>query len=736
MAESKKGGASNLLQRIKGQSDLILAITVVLVVLFLIIPMPTMFLDFLIAVNIMAALIVLLTITYLKRAADFSVFPSLILLTTVFRIVLNVSSTRLILTQGKNFEGKIIQAFGKFVVGNNYVVGLVIFLILVALQFIVITKGATRVAEVAARFSLDGMPVKMMAIDTELAQGRISDEEAERKRKEVRQESDFYGSMDGASKFVSGDVKLGFLITVINIIGGIVVGMSQGMDIGSSAKLFLRFTVGDGLVSQIPSILLSLGTGIIVTRAVSNDSLGTDIKNQLTLKPKTFFVTGGFLFALAWVPGLPKITLFVLSTGISALGYYILKNRENEEIEKERQKEMEAEAQTKGPEDVTKMAVSVDPIELEIGFNLIPLVDATSEYGDLLERIKVVRRSCAIDLGLIVPPIRIRDNLKLRANDYIIKIKGVEEARGTVKHTKLLAVPKKGMEDNIEGEPTLDPTFKEPAKWIERDKLEEAESMGYTVVDASTVISSHITEIIKQNADTLMGRKEVADILDSIRETNAVVVDEVSGLNNQKGYSTVQKVLKNLLKEQVSIRNMVTILETISDNISNREVLSMDAYGNSEVNVDRLTEFVRQKLAKQICIQYTDDNDTLHAFLIDPPVQQFIETTVQNMGQHLSTNISDQDATLIISAIFNSSAKFIDEGILPVIVCDSSIRSVIRELIVYYKSRFPEYSKPAYNLPVLSYSELVKNVNIDNLGIIEVPEVVMPAEQEVDEYGY
>lgn len=738
MAEAKKAGrASGFLAQLKliDRSSLVLSGGVVFILFLLIMPLSTIILDLLIAMNLAATLLILLTVTNIRRASEFTVFPTLILLTTVFRIALNVSSTKLILSEGKNFDGKIITAFGEYVVGSNYVVGIVIFVILVALQFIVIVKGATRISEVAARFTLEGMPTKLMTVDTEMAQGRITPEEAEVKRKEIRSEADFFGSMDGASKFVSGDVKLGFLITLVNIIGGLFIGMSQGLDISGSAKLFLKLSVGDGLVSQIPSILISLSTGLIVARADSDNPLGKDIKQQLIHDPKSFFIAAVFLFLLAWLPGLPTISLLLLAAGTGYLGYYLTKNAQRKEDEQKRKELIEQEAATKGPEDVTKIAVNIDPIGLEIGYNLIPLVDSTSEHGNLLERIKIIRRSCAVDLGLIVPPIRIQDNLKLKSNDYVIKIKGVEEARGSVKPTKLLAIPKKGMQDTIEGEPTLDPTFGEAAKWIDREKIEEAEAMGYTVVDASTVISSHITDVIKRNADTLVGRKEVNEILDSIRERNTTIVDEIRGLD-KSSFSVVQKVLKSLLREQISIRNMVTILEAISDNIDNREVVSIDAYGNREINTDRLTEFVRQRIAKQICLEYADDNNVLHVFLLDQMLQQFIETTVQNMGTHLSTTISDNDALHITQVIFQNASQYIENGVMPVIACDMSIRPVVRAMIIHFKSRYKEYDKPKYNLNVISYSEIVPSIELQSLGVIEVPGLTVAKEEVVDDYGY
>ncbi len=735
MAESKSP-AQGILDQLKSMksANVILAVGVIFSILLLIIPISTVLLDVLIAINIMVTLIVLLTVTNITKAVDFSVFPTLILLTTVFRIVLNVSSTRLILGEGKNFDGKIIKAFGDFVVGGNFIVGLVIFLILVALQFIVITKGATRISEVAARFSLDGMPTKLMTVDTELAQGRLNSEEAALKRKEIRMEADFYGSMDGASKFVSGDVKLGFLITVINIVGGIFIGMSQGMSAGESASLFLKFTVGDGLVSQIPSILISLATGIIVARSESDKALGEDIQQQLGYDPKVFYIAAGFLFILALIPGLPTITLLILSIGSGFLGYYITKTRERKEKEKLKMQELEQQEATKGPEEVIDFAVHTEQIELEIGFNLIPLVDKNSEHVDLLERIKVIRRTLAGGLGLVVPPIRIRDNINLRPNDYIIKIKGVEEGKGTVKHLKLLAIPKKGMEDTIEGEPTIDPTHKEPAKWIDKSKLEEAESMGYSVVDASTVISYHITDILRRNAEALLGRKEVEDILNTVAKKNQIIVNEINGLQQSigvNGLSILQKVLKNLLREQISIRNMVTILEAIIDNIT-----SPDVYMDGVVNETLLTEYVRQRMKKQICKTYTSEENELYLLLIDPPVQEFLESTLENKGTHLSTNIDPKFVPEIASKIFEMAEPVIEQQHIPVIVSVMTVRSLVHSIIEDFRNKYKDFDKPKYDIPVISYSELISSINTVNAGVVEIPEMQVEKEEVVDEYGY
>ena len=497
------------------KSDLLMGIGVISVVMMLIIPLPTFLLDFLMAVSIMIGLLILMIVMFVQRSFDFSVFPSLLLVTTVFRLALNVSSTRLILLEGASFDGKIIRAFGNFVVGGNYVVGFIIFIILVAVQFIVITKGATRTAEVAARFTLDAMPGKQMSIDSDLSNGLMTESEAKIKREDIRKEADFYGSMDGASKFVQGDVKVSIVITLINVLGGFIVGMVQrGEPFDVALKTYTLLSIGDGLVSQIPSLLITTATGIIVTRAVSKGNLGDELSDQLSAQPKALYITAGALGASILIPGFPKVSLFILSTGLASLAYLLGQSRDEEKEQLESEAK-EAAVKDSRPESVLPL-IQVDPLEVEIGYNLIPLVDP-DQGGTLLDRITNIRRRSALDMGLIVPPIRIRDNMELDPEMYSILIKGVEVGRGMLQVGKLMAMDSGDVMEKIEGVEFIEPVFNLSAIWIEPDSRDLGDSRGYTVVDCPTIVATHLTEIIKRHADEILGREEVQELIDNIK---------------------------------------------------------------------------------------------------------------------------------------------------------------------------------------------------------------------------
>ncbi|HOM10196.1 MAG TPA: flagellar biosynthesis protein FlhA, partial [Spirochaetota bacterium] len=578
------------------KSDILLGIGVIAVVTMLVIPLPTFLLDFLMAISIMLGILILLVVMYVPRSFDFSVFPALLLITTVYRLALNVSSTRLILLQGAAFDGKIIRTFGEFVVGGNYVIGFIVFVILVAVQFVVITKGATRTAEVAARFTLDAMPAKLMSIDSDLSNGIINEEEALRRRREVRKEADFYGAMDGASKFVQGDVKVGIIITIVNIIGGFIIGMvMRGESFDVAVHTYTLLSIGDGLVAQIPSLLITTATGIIVTRAVSEDSLGKDLSAQLGSQPRALMLTAAALGLSAIIPGFPKITLILLALGIGALGY-LLKQTEEEQIEKTKIEQKEAALKTHKPESVIPL-IQVDPLEVEIGYSLIPLADP-DQGGTLLDRITNIRRRSALEMGLIVPPIRIRDNMELAPQDYSILIKGVEVGHGSLQVGKLMAMDPGTVEEKIEGVEFTEPVFNLKAIWIDPDNRDIAERRGYTVVDCPTIIATHLTEIIRRHADEILGRQEVQQLIDTIKNDYPAVVNELVG-DKKLSIGEIQKVLQNLLRERVSIRNMVTILETLA------------SYSDYTKDIGLLTEYVRVALARQICREYADKNNTL-----------------------------------------------------------------------------------------------------------------------------
>jgi len=677
------------------RSDILIAIGVVAVVLMLIIPIPAMLLDFLIAVNFAIGLITLITVMYMKRAIDLSVFPSLLLISTVYRLAVNISSTRLILLKGPAFNGRIIRAFGQFVVGGNYVVGLIIFLILVAVQFIVITKGATRVSEVAARFTLDAMPGKQMAIDADLSAGLITEQEAIQKRIDIQREADFYGAMDGASKFVQGDVRVGLLITIINIIGGLIIGMVMRHEtIKSAVTTYTMLTIGDGLVSQIPSLMMSTATGIIVTRAVAMDDLGTELTSQLLTQPRTLWIGAAFLFFLAILPGFPKIPLIVLGGILAAFGLYLRRGIKVEKAEREAEEKKEEAIPSKGPESVLGL-LQIDPIALEIGYNLIPLVDP-NQGGDLLERVTMIRRQSAIELGLIFPPIRIRDNMKLDPSSYSIKIKGVEVGKGTIRMGKYLAMNPGTVAEEIEGEKTTEPAFGLPALWIDEDKRQKAEKLGYTVVDAPSVIATHLTEVIKQHAAEVLGRQDVKSLVDSLSKDYPAVVEEV----NKSGATIgdIQKVLKGLLREGISIRDLVTIMETIAD------------YFPSVKDHEELVELVRQALARQICQQYADEQKRLPVITVSKEVEEEIKSAIVETERGKQFAMEPSEQRKLIDRIKAEVKRIREEGLKPVFLTSPEIRSIFSRIV---SSIIP-------NAAVLSSFEIGPDVKLQAVGTIAI----------------
>ncbi|MCL2154977.1 MAG: flagellar biosynthesis protein FlhA [Leptospirales bacterium] len=669
------------------KNDILVGIGVISVVIMLIIPLPTFLLDFLISVSLMLGLLILMIVMFVHRSFDFSIFPSLILITTVFRLALNVSSTRLILLQGATFDGKIIKTFGQFVVGGNYVVGFIIFIILIAVQFIVITKGATRTAEVAARFTLDAMPGKQMSIDSDLSAGLITEEEAKIRREEIRKEADFYGAMDGASKFVSGDVKVGIIIVFINLIGGFIIGMVQrGESFDVALRTYSLLSIGDGLVSQIPSLLTTTATGIIVTRAVSNENFGDQISDQLTSQPRALYITAGALAAGILIPGFPKISLIVLSVGIASLGYLLTTSREEELENKKREAKQQSAKDTK-PESVLPL-IQIDPLEVEIGYNLIPLADP-EQGGTLLDRITNIRRRSALDMGLIVPPIRIRDNMELEPETYSILIKGVEVGRGILQVGKLMAMDSGDIKDKIEGVEFVEPVFNLNAKWIDTDVRDLAESRGYTVVDCPTIIATHMTEIIKRHADEILGREEVKKLIDNIRNDYPAIVKEIEEKMN---YGEIQKVLQNLLRERVSIRNMVTILETLA------------TYSSHTKEQGILTEFVRAALARQITGSFTAEDNALFVITVDPEIENIIRDSIHEdrvEGKVLA--LDPESHKMIINALLDAYTRASKMGFAPVFLVSSQIRSVTFVLLER------EVQVPV----VLAYNEISKNIKVN-----------------------
>ncbi|MDE3838534.1 flagellar biosynthesis protein FlhA [Bacillus methanolicus] len=673
--------------------DLPVLLGVILIVAMLIIPFPTWLLSILIIINISLALIVLLTSMNMREPLQFSVFPSLLLILTLFRLGLNVSTTRAILSNGE--AGGVVETFGTFVIGGNLVVGLVVFLILVIIQFIVITKGSERVSEVAARFTLDAMPGKQMSIDADLNAGMISEQEARQRREKVGREADFYGAMDGASKFVKGDAIAGIIIVFINLIFGIVIGMLQkDMSISDAASHYSLLTVGDGLVSQIPALLISTATGIVVTRAASEGNLGTDITSQLLAYPKMLYITGGTIFFLGlFTPISDLLTLPI--AGLLFLGGKMFSRIP--EPDKEHLQELEEEIETdemKSPESVVNL-LSIDPIEFEFGYGLIPLAD-TNQGGDLLDRIVMIRRQLAIELGLVIPVVRIRDNIQLQPNEYRLKIKGNEMARGELLLDHYLAMSPGVDDDSIEGIDTIEPSFGLPAKWITEEMKEKAEILGYTVVDPPSVVSTHITEVIKANAYELLGRQETKQLIDHLKESYPILVEEVTP--NPLSVGEVQKVLAKLLKENVSIRNLPVIFETLAD------------FGKATTDTDLLTEYVRQALARQITNQYTGQEKTLKVITLSGKVEKLIAEGVQQTehGNYLSLDptISQQILESIASQI--EQVSLMDQT--PVVLCSPAVRMYVRQLTERY---FPQ-------IPILSYNELEANVEVQSVGVVNV----------------
>jgi flagellar biosynthesis protein FlhA len=674
--------------------DLSVLLMVVLIVAMLIIPLPSWLLSVLIIINISLALLVLLTAMNMKEPLQFSIFPSLLLLLTLFRLGLNVSTTRSILSKGE--AGGVVETFGTFVVGGNVVVGFVVFLILIIIQFVVITKGAERVSEVAARFTLDAMPGKQMSIDADLNAGMISEQEARQRREKVAQEADFYGAMDGASKFVKGDAIAGMIIVVINMLFGMVIGVvQQGLDISEAAQRYTLLTVGDGIVSQIPALLISTATGIVVTRAASDSNLGGDIMKQLFAFPKMLYVTAGTIFLLGLFTPINDV-LTIPIAGLLALGGYRFSTqtaRQEAAPSQEETKETEMD-ELKSPESVISL-LNVDPIEFEFGYALIPLADA-NQGGDLLDRIVMIRRQLALELGLVIPVVRIRDNIQLQPNEYRLKIKGNEVARGELLLDHYLAMSPGIEDDSIEGIDTVEPAFGLPAKWISEEMKDRAEMLGYTVVDPPSVVSTHITEVLKAHAHELLGRQETKQLIDHLKESYPVLVDEVTP--NPLSIGEVQKVLAKLLKEKVSIRNLPLIFETLAD------------FARVTTDTDILTEYVRQALARQITNQYVIPGEPLKVITLSGKVEKTIADAVQQTEYGSYLSLDPERSQSIIEAIAAQLEQHPFANQTPILLCSPAVRMYVRQLTERY---FP-------NLPILSYNELEANVEVQSVGMVDI----------------
>ena len=673
--------------------DLAILIGIIGIVLMMVIPIPLGLLDFLLVVNISLALMILLIAMNTNDALNFSIFPSLLLITTLFRLGLNVSTTRNILSKGEG--GHVVETFGRFVAGNQVAIGFVVFLILVVVQFIVITKGSERVAEVAARFTLDAMPGKQMSIDADLNSGLINETQARERREKIEKEADFYGAMDGASKFVKGDAIASIIILIINLLGGFVIGMAvHGMPFGVAMETFSVLTIGDGLVSQIPALLISTAAGLIVTRAASEGNLAYDLTKQLFNFPKLLYVVAGTVTLLGLFTPIGPVSTLPLAALLTYAGYRMSKNQ----VQRQQQEELMVEEQqieeVRSPESVISL-LQVDPIEFEFGYGLIPLAD-TQQGGDLLDRIIMIRRQCALELGLVVPVIRIRDNIQLKPNEYVIKIKGNTVARGELLLNHYLAMSPGFDDDSVVGIETQEPAFGLPALWIDEATKERAELAGYTVVDPPSVVATHLTELIKRHAHELIGRQETKALVENVREQYPALVEEL--IPSILSLGEVQKVLVKLLREKVSVRDLVTIFETLAD------------HGNYTKDPDILTEYVRQALSRQITNQFSTGSDTLKVITVGPSLEKKIAESVQQseQGSYLAL---DPVATQQIYAKLNEQVhRQIQSGQQPIVLASPTIRMYLRQLV----------ERTMQDIPVLSYSELEPSVEVQSIGVVNL----------------
>lgn len=686
-----------LLDKIGKNSDLGIAVGLVAVLAVMVVPMPPFILDLFLVLAFALSVMLMLTSVYAQKALDFSVFPSLLLVTTLLRLALNVATTRKILLSGAEegtaAAGEVIKAFGEFVVGGNYAVGIVVFTILVIINFIVITKGAGRVAEVAARFTLDAMPGKQMAIDADLNAGLINEEEARRRRSEIAKEADFYGAMDGASKFVRGDAIAGILIVAVNMVGGILIGTIQkGMDISRAAEVFTLLTIGDGLITQIPALIVSTAAGIIVTRTASSTNYSQEFTRQLFMNPKALMASAGVMGFMGVIPGLPTVPFFIMGGGLYGIARRV--QRKEKEVEEAKTRK-ENEERAKPTQEKLENLLSVDTLELEVGYGLINIVDA-DQNGDLLERITNIRKQFALDLGIIVPPLRIRDNLELKPGDYQVLLKGVQIGSGSLMVGHLLAMDPGNVSDPVAGIPTKEPAFGLDALWITPRQKEDANYAGYTVVDLSTVIATHLTELVRSYASDLLGRQELQQLLDSLKATAPKVIEDL--IPNLLPVGTVLKVLKTLLREGVSIRDLRTILEALAESAPSQKDPSL------------LTEQVRTALARQITKKLVGTEGELQLLTLDRNIEETIAGGIihTDQGQQLSLDpefvrqfIGDLNAQVMEASQYSSHT---------VILCSPMIRSHLKGLI----DRFIP------NISVLSHNEITPNVQVKSLGTVRL----------------
>lgn len=660
----------------------------------MVVPLPTFLLDMLLATNIALSLGVLLTAFYAKRPLDFAIFPGLLLITTLFRLSLNVASTRLILSQGD--AGELISAFGSIVVSGNYVVGSIIFLVLVVINFVVITKGSTRIAEVGARFTLDAMPGKQMAIDADLNAGLIDEHEAKRRREQITQEADFYGAMDGASKFVRGDAIAALVITAINIVGGLVIGvMQRDLTFAESASTYTILSIGDGLVSQIPALLISTAAGMIVSRASEESQLAHEVRMQLFEKPYPLLITGGFLALLGLVPGLPILPFWILAGGLVVLGRRRVASQREEAEQEAARAEAEARKPDKQPEPSDLLLV--DPLELEIGYTLISVVDP-DQQGDLLERVKTLRKQLALEMGIVIPPVRIRDNAAMDANKYVIKLRGNPIGEGEVFPNYQLALLPEDTDDAPPGIRTQDPTFGLPAVWVSEENRPEADQMGLTVVEPPAVITTHLHEVLRKNGHRLLDRQEVKKLIDKVEEEAPALVSEL--LPDLLPLGKIQKVLKRLLRERIPIRDLVSILEALAD------------YATQTKNIEVLTEYTRSSLAPTITRQFADDNNTIFAFVLDSMLEQHLLQQAEQGELNANTLGMDPDrAERFIEQARELSKHLIGQGRDPVLLTSPVLRATMFDFLNPMLS----------DINVLSYNDLIPEANVEVIDQISLP---------------
>jgi flagellar biosynthesis protein FlhA len=668
----------------------------------MIIPLPTVLLDALITLNVILSLLVLLIVLYSQKPTEFSLFPTVLLVTTVFGLALNVSSTRLILSKGEKFDGRMIRAFSNFVVGSTgnagIVIGFIIFIIIIAVQVIVITKGATRISEVAARFTLDGMPVRYMAIDTEYSSGSITEEEATRRKAEIQQESQFYGSMDGASKFISGNVKIGVFIVAIDVIGGIIIGVAlRGEPLGNAVSNYISLCIGDGLVSQLPALLISTAMGIVVTRAAATGNLSEQAAEQFTTSSRIYWIASAVLLGFALLPGFPHAVLVVMAALLAFTAFQI--GRKKKKAESFNDMMAKSKDPKRAREEGSEMSpiVPLDALSLEIGYGLIPLVD--KERGaELLERVQGVRRQSALEMGLVIPKVRSIDNMVLDPSEYCFKIKGVDVGRSKIRMGYFLCIIPGTVTEELPGDKTVDPAFGLPAQWISEDRRDEAERAGYTVVDPPSIIATHLTEIIRRHASEILGLQDTQAILDTLRKEYPAVVDEVMRPELKMPVVKIQRILHGLLKERVSIRNMVTILEAVAE------------YAPLSGNVQFLTEKVRQALGSQICHQYTDDNHRLRVLTIAPELEQKIIESKYETTSGMICAWDPPAQAAWIKAVRKSAVAVRSRGYQPVILCSEQARFLVKNST---ERELPE-------LAVISVQEITPDIIPEAVGIIRL----------------